>query len=266
MEEPNYFIDLGGLALFDTNECSQSQDLEERIFEQSKRNFLLFRKKLSLHKQEFQSKLQERKLEHQFIDFDKDDNLLELPPKATLFPRFKKMPSKPILTKWEEFARKKGIKKKQKRNKKVWNEETKEYVRRYGKGGVQDIKRKMDVAREAKPGEEYDDPFERDSRQKKIQKVQQRVNEQRNKLIKKGFDPKTLERKSKKAPLVQKIQTVQNQIEKTKKSTASLGKFDPITKKEVSQKKITVNSKPPQFKGLSDEMKRNKGILKKVLM
>lgn len=45
------------------------------------------------------------------MDFDRTPNMLELPPTDVLFPRFKKTPTKPILTKWEEFAKKKGIKK-----------------------------------------------------------------------------------------------------------------------------------------------------------
>lgn len=56
------------------------------------------------------------------------------------------------------------------------------------------------------------------------------------------------------------------QIEQTKKSTASLGKFDHKTNKEIEKKKVSVNSKPPQFKGIKDEQKRNKGILKKLMM
>ena len=43
------------------------------------------------------------------MDFDKNPNMLSLPANEVLFPRFKKTPTKPILTKWEEFAKKKGI-------------------------------------------------------------------------------------------------------------------------------------------------------------
>lgn len=55
--------------------------------------------------------------------------MIELPPKVILFPRFKRIPGKPILTKWEEFARKKGIQKKKKRSKLIWSDEMKDYVR-----------------------------------------------------------------------------------------------------------------------------------------
>ena len=49
--------------------------------------------------------MKERKLEHQYIDFDKDTNLIELPFPTSQFPRYKKIPKALPMTKWEKFAK-----------------------------------------------------------------------------------------------------------------------------------------------------------------
>ena len=41
----------------------------------------------------------------------------------------------------------------------VWSEEVKDWVPRYGGKSIKSIKNKLDIIREAKPGQEYDDPF-----------------------------------------------------------------------------------------------------------
>ena len=48
-------------------------------------------------------------------------------------------------------------------------------------------------------------------------------------------------------------------------ATASMGKFDHKTNKEITSKKVRVKEKVPSFKDYSSENKRNKGILKKIL-
>ena len=56
----------------------------------------------------------------------------ELPPRATVVPREKPMPKEKPKTKWDEFARIKGIEKR-KRSSKAWNEEREEFVPRFGR-------------------------------------------------------------------------------------------------------------------------------------
>lgn len=52
----------------------------------------------------------------------------------------------------------------------------------------------MDVIREVKDGNDLTDPFEKTQKEKGMKKTQQKINEMRNQLIKKGVDPKKLER------------------------------------------------------------------------
>ena len=76
-------------------------------------------------------------------DYDVDEDLVELPTPSILFPRFRTLPEKPIMTRWEEFAKKKGIKKKKKRSRMVWSEEVKDWVPRYGGKSIKSIKNKL---------------------------------------------------------------------------------------------------------------------------
>ncbi|KAJ3843753.1 ribosome biogenesis regulatory protein-domain-containing protein [Lentinula raphanica] len=66
-----------------------------------------------------------------------DGPLAQLPPPTTQLPRAKPLPKPKPLTKWEQFAKAKGIqgKAKEKRTKKVWDEERQEWVNRWGRDG-----------------------------------------------------------------------------------------------------------------------------------
>ncbi|KAJ3800888.1 RRS1-domain-containing protein [Lentinula aff. detonsa] len=66
-----------------------------------------------------------------------DGPLAQLPAPTTQLPRAKPLPKPKPLTKWEQFAKAKGIqgKSKEKRMKKVWDEEKQEWVNRWGKDG-----------------------------------------------------------------------------------------------------------------------------------
>ncbi|KAL8851828.1 MAG: hypothetical protein Q9221_003254 [Calogaya cf. arnoldii] len=61
--------------------------------------------------------------------------LMTLPPPTTPLPREKPLPAKKEQTKWEKFAAKKGIKDKKKEGKLVFDEETQEWVPKWGYKG-----------------------------------------------------------------------------------------------------------------------------------
>ncbi|KAI3616661.1 hypothetical protein WG66_011438 [Moniliophthora roreri] len=63
-----------------------------------------------------------------------DGPLAQLPPPITQLPRAKPLPKPKPPTKWELFAKAKGIQRKR-RDKKVWDEERQEWVNRWGKDG-----------------------------------------------------------------------------------------------------------------------------------
>jgi regulator of ribosome biosynthesis len=60
--------------------------------------------------------------------------LAQLPKPTTLLPRAKSLPKPKPLTKWEKFAAAKGINK-QRKEKKIWDEERRDWVNRWGRDG-----------------------------------------------------------------------------------------------------------------------------------
>lgn len=73
-----------------------------------------------------------------------DRVLCQLPRGTTPLPREKPMPEEPQeKTRWEKFAERKGIKK-TKRSRVVWDNTTKDWVPRYGKGSIKKIQKQAD--------------------------------------------------------------------------------------------------------------------------
>lgn len=70
------------------------------------------------------------------------ERVLKLPEPSTVLPRGKPVPTPKPPTKWEKFAREKGIKSNKKRDKLVWDDVTRKYVPRYGFKKVQNEKEK----------------------------------------------------------------------------------------------------------------------------
>ncbi|KAJ4840354.1 hypothetical protein Tsubulata_007622 [Turnera subulata] len=101
---------------------------------------------------------------------DVDGPIVKLPPPSTKLPREKPLPKPKPPTKWELFAKAKGIQKR-KKDKVVWDEQTESWKRRYGYDRVNDdndvpiIEAKMTD----EPGE---DPFakRRSEKKKKVEK------------------------------------------------------------------------------------------------
>jgi len=60
------------------------------------------------------------------------DRILELPEPTTILPRAKPVPKPKPPTKWEQFAKRKGIKSNKDREKLVWDDATRRWVPRYG--------------------------------------------------------------------------------------------------------------------------------------
>ena len=99
---------------------------------------------------------------------DVNGRYVELPAGTTYFPRTKPLPpqEKPM-TKWEKFAKEKGIKKR-KRSKLVYDEQTDEWKRRHGYDRVKDADRIIiaDAKMSDVPGK-TEDPFSREERERR---------------------------------------------------------------------------------------------------
>ncbi|KAG8487813.1 hypothetical protein CXB51_018264 [Gossypium anomalum] len=88
---------------------------------------------------------------------DVDGPLVKLPPPTTKLPREKHLPKPKPPTKWEEFAKKKGIKKR-KKDKVVWDEQTGTWKRRFGYDRVNDDK-DIPIIEAKMTDEPGEDPF-----------------------------------------------------------------------------------------------------------
>ncbi|KAI4219255.1 MAG: hypothetical protein L6R36_008450 [Xanthoria steineri] len=118
-----------------------------------------------------------------------DGVLMTLPPPTTPLPREKPLPAKKEQTKWEKFAAKKGIKDKKKEGKLVFDEETQEWVPKWGykgknKDGEGDWIVEVDEKKERKEGRGNEIGVGGEGRRERKEKVRrnersQRANERR---------------------------------------------------------------------------------------
>ena len=171
--------------------------------------------------------------------------VIPLPAPTMQLPREKPLPEDKPATRWEKFAKEKGIVKK-KRSKMVWDETSQQWAPRYGYGRAnnpKDAPENWVVV--AKPGDDGSvDPFEERAKERKSKLDKQKRQEERNRLEAahaasvgsgggggggRGSGGSSLAgRDEKKAYLKRAIASVQS-------STASVGRFDPMLPNEPSR-------------------------------
>eukprot|EP00924_Labyrinthula_sp_SR-Ha-C_P008015 snap_masked-scaffold_11-processed-gene-0.5-mRNA-1 protein AED:0.13 eAED:0.13 QI:0/-1/0/1/-1/1/1/0/234 len=158
-----------------------------------------------------------------------------LPKQVTVLPRQKPLPRKKPETRWEKFAKEKGINKK-KRERLVLDEETGEYVPRWGGRSAQNNK-KVNWVEELKEG---DDPTVDKFIEKREKKKLRVLKNERNRL-----------------------KNIERGIEVAQTATGSLGKFDERRKDEPKMRKRKVQK--GRNEEISDNLSRDKKILESVL-
>ena len=108
-------------------------------------------------------------------------DVIPLPPPTMKLPREKPLPKPRPLTRWERFAKEKGIVKK-KRSKMVWDEDHQRWAPRFGYGRANNAKEAPWLI-EAKPGDDPSvDPFEVRAEARKERLNKQKRQEERNRL------------------------------------------------------------------------------------
>ena len=184
-EDIDVEFDIGNMSIYTTHNAGFSGDadnFEKEIHELSLQNFRKVFGKLLEVRNTIDDTRDAKKLELQIHDFDKSEYHVVLPNGTTLFPRFMPMPSKKDLTKWEKFAKEKGIGRKKKTNM-VFDEVTQTYVPRHGSKSLKNLNEKRDVVRVIKPGQDImTDTFEEDRLEKKESQQKQKIKEIRNRL------------------------------------------------------------------------------------
>lgn len=128
--------DFGNMAVFDTNPLDSSKladaaTKEEYLTEVARDNIqLLVGQLLQLPIKKTTNSVSSSGTQ------DSTMTLFTLPAPTTQLPREKSLPKEKAKTKWERFAAEKGIKKKAKDGKLVYDEESGEWVPKWGYGGI----------------------------------------------------------------------------------------------------------------------------------
>lgn len=165
--------------------------------------------------------------------------IVHLPPSTTRLPREKPLPKPKPLTRWEKFAKMKGISH-VKKDKNIWDEDRQAWVPRWGKDGKN---RETEEAwiRVVKPGQEDEDPIlaarkERKDRVAKNKRQQERNAADATAQLAIGSAGKatrdsaavgsSLSQAQKKQLREARKQELERSLLVSKAATASMGKFD----------------------------------------
>ncbi|WVZ73857.1 hypothetical protein U9M48_022115 [Paspalum notatum var. saurae] len=166
---------------------------------------------------------------------DREGPIVRLPPPTVRLPREKHLPKPKPPTKWELFAKAKGITKR-KKNKREWDEQTQSWKRTYGYDRVNDDK---DIPiLEAKATDEPGvDPFaqRREEKKKRVEKQEKNRLENLKKAAKVGALPSHIQLAAKALPITgtkadlpkkSRKEDLENVVGMASSATASGGKFD----------------------------------------
>ncbi|KAF9109522.1 Rhodanese- sulfurtransferase [Mortierella sp. AM989] len=200
-----------------------------------------------------------------------DDNgvMAMLPTPTTLLPREKPLPKPKPETRWEKFAKAKGIVNR-KKERMVFDDASGEYKPRWGYKGINDDGSKDWIIEVPSGSNPMEDQYEarRDAKKERIDKNEKR--RQRNmeeaavatkmdqKAVNKGDRPNMDNAR------VMKRKEIENQILISKASTASAGKFDDAIKGDLKPRGIK-RQFAPTVADLSKEKAGNMSILDRVV-
>lgn len=181
-----------------------------------------------------------------------------LPEPSTRLPRQYPLPPEKVETRWEKFAREKGIKNR-KKERMVFDEVTQTWKPRYGYGRAIGTGNNVAPIVELKPSDPDDvDPFERAADQRKFKKLKQKRNELRNierRQGSKGADKGGL---TVRPDLEEKRKT----LKAVQTSTRSHGRFDDVVKNEPARK---IEDRRRKFQPNISDTKEEKARALKVL-
>ncbi|CAG7848698.1 SubName: Full=Related to RRS1-regulator of ribosome biogenesis {ECO:0000313/EMBL:CCA69080.1} [Serendipita indica DSM 11827] len=212
-------VDAGLLAVFDSNDIDEDSNPEEYLQSTARDGVQALINAL------FTLPIQKTE----------DGPLARLPPIEMLLPRAKPLPKPKPLTKWEQFARAKGIQKKV-RDKRIWDEQKQEWVARWGRNGKnKEIEEQWITEVPDNAPDDYDPIKEaRDVRKARVAKNEK---QRQANIARAQGGPSKDERKAE----------LRNTALQTKISTASMGKFD---------KKLEGD---PKLRGIKRKFEPNEG-------
>ena len=152
--------DLAHLSIFSTSDVTKETTTKEALQESARDAFISFFSELSA------------------LVKETDTGKTRLPKPEVKLPREKPLPIEKPKTRWEEFAERKNIQKDPERSKKVYDEVTGEYKRRYGYKRINDPNDEWLI--EVPNTDKAEDPFLKRMQNKKERVKEQKKREERN--------------------------------------------------------------------------------------
>lgn len=194
----------------------------------------------------------------------------ELPPLSLPLPREKPLPKQKATTKWDEFAKTKGIQKR-KRSLKAWDEAHGEFMPRFGYGSAKNDKMNDWLVELPDSGTGFEDPRAeaKADRKKKIhQQEKQRLSNKARAKAKgmrqiPGSDSIKLLTGGARLSRNEMKQTIKEQMKQTKKGTASAGVFAKTLQDEPKLRRNKQKRAPNTWS--QDEKGQQHKVLDRVL-
>nr|CAG8508423.1 11451_t:CDS:10 [Entrophospora candida] len=175
-----------------------------------------------------------------------------LPEQKTLIPREKPLPKPKPPTKWERFAKSKGIQK-YKKSRKVYDDVKDEWVPRWGYKGANNEELNDWLIPVPNNSDPYEDQFDKRRQDKKERINKNKAQQQKNLEIAQKQAPSIINSNNSSNNKSSRRLELQRQIAITKTSTASVGKFE----KQLDNE--------PKLKDVNKEKESNLHILNKIV-
>ncbi|KAJ2248006.1 Rhodanese- sulfurtransferase, partial [Coemansia sp. RSA 454] len=186
---------------------------------------------------------------------DEDSVYAMLPKITTTLPREKPLPKEKPMTRWEKFAKLKGIESR-KKSRLVFDETSGEYRPRFGYKGVNNDDQKPWLIEVPGNADVNADMYQerRDEKKERIEKNTRRMtrNAEERMAVERGLNPRDMRKRE-----------LQNALVMSKGSTASMGKFDEKLKGEPKVKGLK-RKFDPLVAAAGTEKSKNMDILNRV--
>ncbi|KAJ2160466.1 Rhodanese- sulfurtransferase [Coemansia sp. RSA 552] len=188
---------------------------------------------------------------------DDDSVYASLPKVATVLPREKPLPKEKAMTRWEKFAKIKGIEKR-KKSRLVYDEEREEYRPRFGYKGINQDDQKQWLIEVPGNADQYQDQYKarREEKKERVDKNQRRQRRNQEEAAASDMGLKLKPQQLRKREL-------QRALVMSKGSTASLGRFDEKLQGEPKVKGLK-RKFDPLVASAGKEKTRNMDILGRV--
>lgn len=184
--------------------------------------------------------------------------LAQLPPPTTQLPRAKPLPKPKPPTKWERFARAKGISS-QRRDKKVWDDERQAWVSRWGwKGKNRDEETQWLHEVPANADADYDP-----SKEARVARKERVATNERQRLQNLARAQQGRKTVTATGAQVDRKREIDRTLATTRTSTASMGKFDRVLDGEKKLRGVKRKFDPIE-KSINAERSANLALIKQI--